>query len=272
MQICGPTQSGKSTFASNLIIHSNALFENPIKEVFWFSPHPALPDALMKSDPKTTPVINVFSTLPTTWESNKSKKAPSPDRMDSDDGDDSDNEAKDTSFSLPVPDGTHRMIVIDDYGEEAKTSKAVTALYTRTAHHHNISVVQILQNVFWSGPQSRTRSLNMQYLALMRQTRDFQQIKTLATQLTQSSAAKNAFINAYKDATSRPGAGCYGYLFLSFHPRDDPSLLMRTSIFPNEGKYGTVYMLPGHKTSKKYLSNRQEHREEEEDTLLETAI
>jgi len=162
------------------------------------------------------------------------------------------------------------MIVIDDYGEEARTSKAVTALYTRTAHHHNISVVQILQNVFWSGPQSRTRSLNMQYLALMRQTRDFQQIKTLATQLTQSGAAKTAFINAYKDATSRPGVGCYGYLFLSFHPRDDPSLLLRTAIFPSEGPYGTVYMLPGLKTSKKYLSGRQDHIEEQEE--LETAV
>jgi len=39
----------------------------------------------------------------------------------------------------------------------------------------------------------------------MRQTRDFQQIKTLAAQITRTSSAKKGFIKAYEDATRKNG-------------------------------------------------------------------
>ncbi len=266
MQVCGPTQSGKSTFVSRLIINSSELLEKPIHEVFWFSPHGNLPKELLQSDPKTTPIINLYTELPASWETNRrtSTKASSSKQADAspedeDEGSDDEGACASTEFSTANLDNRPRLIVIDDFGDESRNSNAITALYTRGAHHQQISVVQMLQNIFMRGPHASTRARNVQYMALMRQTRDYQQIKTLAGQLTQSVAGKNAFLRAYDDATDSTQ---YGYLFLSFHPRDDPALKLRTNIFPGEGKYGRIYTLPG---SKKYLNKRADEEEEEAD-------
>lgn len=260
MQICGPSQSGKSSFAARLIINAHDLCEQPIAEVDWFSPHGNLPDNLLKSDPKTTPIINIYRDLPRSWESNRRP----PKQKNDEDSDEEENYAAAAEYTLPTTGNKHRLIVLDDFGDEAKNSNAITALYTRGAHHLNISVIQILQNIFWRGGHSRTRSLNVQYFVLMRQTRDYQQIKSLAAQLTRNSKAKKAFMKAYEDAISRKP---YGYLFVSVHPRDHPRLLLRTNIFPDDNDFGLTYRIPGTKY-KRYSSphSGEEDAIEEDET------
>lgn len=230
MQVCGPSQSGKSSFVGRLIANNKTLFERTIDHVYWFSPHGNLPTNL--TNPPVP--INVYKSMPHSWGTNRTKKT-----EEEEDGEDEE------EFVLPDgnKDGKHHLVVIDDFGDEAKNSDAITALYTRGSHHLGISVIQILQNVFWRGPAARTRSLNVHYMVLMRQTRDLQQIRTLAGQLTHNAAGKQAFLKAYTDATQKGGP--YSYLLLSFHPRDHSDLMLRANIFPSDIPWGVVYKLPG---------------------------
>jgi len=235
MQICGPSQSGKSSFVGRLIKDYKHILEKPIDSVIWFSPHGNLPTNLTKP-----PIpIEIHKTMPYSWGTNRIKK------KQVEEEDEGDDEKEKQEFILPDgnKDGKHRLVVLDDFGDEAKNSDAITALYTRGSHHLGISVIQILQNVFWRGPAARTRSLNVHYMVLMRQTRDLQQIRTLAGQLTHNSTGKRGFLKAYTDATQNGGP--YSYLLLSFHPRDSSQLMLRTNIFSDDSPWGVVYKLPG---------------------------
>ena len=136
------------------------------------------------------------------------------------------------------------VIVIDDFAEETANSKELTKFLTKNSHHKNISVIVLTQNLFWSGKETRTQSLNMHYLVLMRQMRDHKQIRTLGRQLTQTEKEYRAFLEAYNDATSsRP----FSYLLISMHPRDDRQLLLRSTIFPEEAPSTSVYLVKKYK-------------------------
>lgn len=115
----------------------------------------------------------------------------------------------------------------------------MTEYVTQVSHHKHMSIIVLSQNLFWSGKESRTQSLNMHYIVLMSQTRDQQQVRTLARQITNGESDFKHFIRAYTDATgSRP----FSYLLVSMHPRDERCLLLRESIFPEESPSAGVYL------------------------------
>jgi len=205
MQIVGPSQSGKTIWARQLLNYQEDLLEVPVKKVDWYSPHNIAPPL---------PFITMHQNLP--WH-------------EEEEGD----EAEDN-------DGQHRLIVLDDFGMECRNSKELTNYFTRHSHHKNVSIIQIIQNLFWSGSEGRTRSLNTHYIVLMRQSRDQLQIRTLARQISQNSHRFNGFMEAYNAATSEK---CYTYLMVSLHPRDHNDLLLRSHIFPEESTTTSVYLL-----------------------------
>ena len=126
------------------------------------------------------------------------------------------------------------LIVIDDLMCETGNNKRVTELFTKGSHHRNLSVVLILQNLFYKGKEMRTISLNAHYMVLFKNPRDGSQITHLSQQMYPGRS--KFMIEAYRDATSQP----YGYLFIDLKPETPDDMRLRSNIF--SGEHTTVYV------------------------------
>ena len=76
---------------------------------------------------------------------------------------------------------TRNLIIIDDL--MAETDELVTILFTRKIHHRNTSVLYLVQNLFPKNKESRTISLNSQYMVVFKNPRDASQMSHLARQM-----------------------------------------------------------------------------------------
>src|SRR6267154_1734720 len=84
--------------------------------------------------------------------------------------------------SLDEFDGKKRtLVIIDDLMHE--TNVVVSKLFTRVSHHTNTSVIFITQNLFHADKETRTITLNAQYLVVFKNVRDKSQIAHLARQM-----------------------------------------------------------------------------------------
>lgn len=125
----------------------------------------------------------------------------------------------------------NNLIVIDDLMSEANTD--VASLFTKKSHHSNISVMYLVQNLFFQSKMQRNISLNTHYIVLMKNPRDSSQIRCLSQQMF---PGKTLLTEAYHDATLHP----HGYLLVDLKQDTPPELRLRTSIFP--GEYQSVYV------------------------------
>lgn len=122
--------------------------------------------------------------------------------------------------------GVKNLVIIDDLMSEA--DERVTHLFTKGSHHHNISIVYLVQNLFHKGKEHRTISLNAHYLVLFKNPRDGSQISNLAKQMY---PGKIKFLqDAFRDATSE----AYGYLMIDLKQTTPDNLRIRTHIFPSD--------------------------------------
>ena len=62
----------------------------------------------------------------------------------------------------------------------AETDERVTNLFTKKSHHCNTSVIYLVQNLFPKNMESRTISLNSQYIVVFKNPRHVSQMTTLA--------------------------------------------------------------------------------------------
>ena len=74
------------------------------------------------------------------------------------------------------------LVLLDDLMTSAGESKQISKLFTQEAHHKNLTVIFIVQNVFYHGREMRTISLNTHYLVLYKNPRDKSQIRYLSHQ------------------------------------------------------------------------------------------
>ena len=93
-----------------------------------------------------------------------------------------------------------------------------------------------VQNLFPKNKESRTISLNSQYMVVFKNHRDASQMSHLARHMY---PGRVKFVQeALKDATSVP----YGYLLVDLKQDTPKDMRLRTTIFPDDGvKY--VYLL-----------------------------
>jgi len=196
--VAGPSSSGKTVFVTRLIAHKAELFQHPIPAVKWFySGEGGAPP----KDPKGV-VVPIKGLREDNW----------------------------TDFIQPWD-----MVVIDDLLIETASSKSLTAAFTRLAHHKPCTLVYITQNLFHKSADSRTRSLNMHYLVLMKNPRDATQIAHLARQMYPGGRAADALIEVYRKVTH---AKPYSYLLIDFHQDTPNELRIRTNIFPDDAAAG----------------------------------
>jgi len=116
-------------------------------------------------------------------------------------------------------------LVIDDLMiESAKdTDQRVTKLFTRASRHRDLSVIFLVQNLFFQG--LRTISLNSSYIVLFKSPRDQSMITTLARQMY---PGHGKFLReCYEDAVNKT---TYGHLFLDLHPETPEDLRVRTNM------------------------------------------
>ena len=77
--------------------------------------------------------------------------------------------------------GKRNVVVLDDL--MAETDGRVTELFTKKSHHSNTSVMYLVQNLFPKHKESRTISLNAQYMVVFKNPRDASQVTHLVKQM-----------------------------------------------------------------------------------------
>ena len=115
---------------------------------------------------------------------------------------------EDIKYDTVINSRKRTLLIIDDMMKDATQDKEICELFTEGAHHRNLSVVCIMQNLFNKGKENRTMSLNSQYIVLFKNPRDRQQIGVLARQMYPGNSQK--LLDAYEKAVSVP----YGALVL----------------------------------------------------------
>ena len=194
MIIAGPSKAGKTVFTAKLLKHIDTLATVSPTEILWcYSEYQPNYHSLVQDFPH----LRLYKGLPDQKELHSSKSP--------------------------------RLMVIDDLMGECGKSKEMTNLFTRGVHHWGISVVFIVQNIFFSG--LRTARINTHYLVLFKNPSDKLQVSTLARQLYPRNS--NKFLDAFQDATSIP----YSYLLVDLSQNCPDELRLRTNIFPGEITY-----------------------------------
>lgn len=119
-----------------------------------------------------------------------------------------------------------RIVILDDLLSNVDSN--VVELFIRGAHHYNLSVLFVVQNLFSKNKGCREISLNSQVIVLFSNPRDKQQISVLARQISPNNP--RFITEAFTDATSKP----FGYLILDLHQLTPEKHRVRTNIFLTE--------------------------------------
>jgi hypothetical protein len=122
------------------------------------------------------------------------------------------------SFS-PTP----QLLIIDDLMHEMKGNTNLMRLFTRGCHHWGISVIHIVQNIFYDG--LRTSRINTDYLVLFKNPADQLQAQILGRFIFPTK--QKYFSEAYMDAT-KPA---HGYLFIDLTQKTEAIYRLKTDIF-----------------------------------------
>ena len=125
------------------------------------------------------------------------------------------------------------LVVIDDMMRDAADNNDVCEIFVEGAHHRNLSVALIMQNLFNKGKGNRTMNLNTQYLVLFKNPRDQQQIATLARQMYPGKSRK--LIDAYQKAVEIP----HGSLVIDFKQLTPDDQRIRPNVFQNNQDHST---------------------------------
>ena len=190
--VSGPSQSGKTQFVLKLLDQRHELFRKPLEKILWCY---GIND------------VNLLLHL-----QSKGYK---------------------TLRGLPKESDIepNSICVLDDLLSESESSKEVTNMCTRAAHHKPCFVIFISQNLFPGGKESRTRSLNTHYYCIFKNPRDKLQFEILARQISPSRS--KALIAVYEDATREP----HGYLFIDFTQECPDEFRYRTNILESPTVY-----------------------------------
>jgi len=198
--VSGPTGSGKTTFVKNLLSIGDQIFTEKPKKVFLF--YKAMQDMYLEME----------------------KNGLIHEMVDVQDGMPSLDSIHD--MVSPFKNDGGSMIIFDD--SMSSVNSDFELLFCNLSHHDNCSIIFMTQNLFFQDKSFRTMSLNSQYIILMKNDRDKQQISILSRQISPNNS--NYIIQAYQDATKEP----YDYLLLDFSPITDNTIRLRSKIFPNQ--------------------------------------
>jgi hypothetical protein len=175
--IVAPSNSGKTVLAKNILKQTDGMFKIPPTKIFFcYTVYQPLYDEMKKE----IPLIEFYQGLPT----------------------------MDTLTEWGAIYG-HRIVVLDDLMMDAANSDEIVHLMCIGSHHHQITVIHILQNLFQKGKSMRTASLICHFI-LMASKRDTLQINTLGRQVFPGQL--KFFMRSFELATQEK----FSYLLLTF--------------------------------------------------------
>ena len=93
------------------------------------------------------------------------------------------------------------LVIVDDM--QATHARLVSSWFTRRAHHHDSSIIHLVQNVFDKDPSHRTISLNATYIVLFKNPRDMSQVSHLDKQVSLLASLYNPIVNPEMVSTVR---------------------------------------------------------------------
>lgn len=129
-----------------------------------------------------------------------------------------------------------KLLVADDMMQ--LRSKKIAEIFTKHAHHRNLSIIFITQNIYHQSQEMRTMNLNASYLVLFNTPRDKNQIACLSQQMYGSRFLVPALEMAMELSPR-------GYLVIDLKPGTDEIVRVRTKVFPTEFTY---IFLPSNKS------------------------
>ena len=122
-------------------------------------------------------------------------------------------------------DKTNNLFIFDDLMEEAVNHKGLTNLFTIEIHHLNISVIILLQDMFYSGAERKTLFRNADYLILFITPLDKSSVFAISHKIMPKNVT--TFIKIYELAT-KP---MFGHLLGDGHRLTPGAAWLRTDIF-----------------------------------------
>ena len=153
------------------------------------------------------------------------------------------------TFHKGLPEETYKkwlphggIVVFDDLMSEVVNDPKTTHLFTKGAHHDDLSPISLEQNMYPQGRGGRTQRLNTQYVVLFKNPSDSLGPKTWAHQAFASHQDRcDQFFQAFERAC-RPQ---YGYLFCDMHPATKDEFRFRTHLLASDPSPRHIfYMLP----------------------------
>lgn len=206
LTLCGPSQSGKTYWLYKLLKHVDAMITPVIdKVVFLYSTYQSLYDEIREEIKKNDrPIEVVFidcsKGIPTISDIQKNKHQ-------------------------------NTLVILDDLMTIAASSKENTTrldnLSCRDAHHSNMSVIFVCQNLNYGNGKLRTARVNSQYIVCFKNLADRRNMRTLAEN---KQISPQLFNTVLKDIDNDP----HGYLLFDNCAYGYCNARVRTNIFPYE--------------------------------------
>lgn len=201
--VAGPSKSGKTTFVSNLLSVHHEMFEKmPDYILLYYANDQPLYRELLNMN-LIDEMIN-FTENEFHYEELKAKIKP---------------------YTI----GNGSLIIFDDTLSDIKSG--FEKIFQVLGHHSKCSLIYITQNLFYDNKAFRNVSLQLDYITLLRNLRNGNQVRSLANQLC--SGDTQWIVKAYEKATEDP----FGYLFIDCGSKAQRELTLRSHMFPWEGPY-----------------------------------
>src|SRR5712672_3634301 len=108
------------------------------------------------------------------------------------------------------------------------SEKYLSDLYTKKNHHDEIFSIFVAQDAF--DKNLAVARTNSQYILITRAPNAISKIRTLGYQLFPGQLKD--FMQVYNEVTREP----YGYLLIDMHAATNPSLMLKSKIFPDEAR------------------------------------
>jgi len=139
----------------------------------------------------------------------------------------------DTGFEQFIQRDKRGLIVIDDLMQTAGESKQVTDLFCNKVQHLNVSVILLMQNLFYHGKERTTLLRCAHYLVVFKNPLDASVPMHLSQRLMP--LQRKLFVRMFEHAT-KPA---YGYLYIDGRQTTPDAARFRTNIFdPNGVQHG----------------------------------
>ncbi len=216
--IAGPTLSGKSQFAFNLIKYRETVYSAKFDRIVYAFPEGSmhLHQDFIKALQTVCNYIEIFEGLPNIEEQH-----------------------------LAAEKVTHKLVVLDDLMMKAFASNNVLELITQASHHSNISVIIVTQSMFLPAKHRLTLIRNCSEKVIFHDKIDQMQLSILSRQIFPSKPnfLRECFDFIYQVSHKKD----LKYVLLDASPLSDlpHNAVARTFIFPQkDGKTRPVFFFP----------------------------